>query len=48
MLIKGSIIKGVYYVLNSVTQPLAYAKNVTDNFGKRNFMEPKGKFNIHS
>jgi hypothetical protein len=43
MLIKGSIIKGVYYVLNSVTQPLAYAKNGDRQFWKEKFHGAKGK-----
>jgi hypothetical protein len=41
--IKGLIIKGVYYVLKSVTQPLAYAKNGDQQFWKEKFHGAKGK-----
>jgi hypothetical protein len=38
----------VQYVPKLLTQPLAQPKMVMNNFGNRNFMQPMGRFNMHS
>jgi hypothetical protein len=39
---------GSHYVPESLTQPLAQAKMVTNNFGNRNFMQSMGRLSMHS